>query len=366
MEVLILQNRIFQNTCNQLKKDIHRKIGVFDENGYVIACSDEMKVGSHNEGISAYFENNMGDRSVGGYSYRKIETCNKTEYVVFCEGEDEIAKGYCAFLGTHLIAIKQYYDEKYDRNSFIKNIIMDNILPSDILYRTRELRLSVEAPRIVFLIRTQKSDEVSVAEFLQNIFPDKSQDFVVRVDDKDIAVISEVKANAKEEDILKTAKELHDTISSEALLKVSIGISTVVNTIQELARAYREARIALEVGKVFDTEKNIISYDNLGIGRLIYQLPTTLCELFLNEVFKKESINVLDSETLYTIQKFFENNLNVSETSRKLFVHRNTLVYRLDKIKKLTGLDLREFDDAIIFKVAMMVNKYLTSQPTRM
>ena len=150
------------------------------------------------------------------------------------------------------------------------------------------------------------------------------------------------------------------------MIKVTIGISTVVSTIQELARAYREARIALEVGKVFDTEKNIISYDNLGIGRLIYQLPTTLCELFLNEVFKKESINVLDSETIYTIQKFFENNLNVSETSRKLFVHRNTLVYRLDKIKKLTGLDLREFDDAIIFKVAMMVNKYLTSEPTRM
>ncbi len=361
-----MQNRIFQNTCNQLKKDIHRKIGVFDENGYIIACSDETKVGSHNEGIAVYFENNSDDRSVGGYSYRKIETYNKTEYIVFCEGEDELARGYCAFLGTHLLAIKQYYDEKYDKNSFIKNIIMDNILPSDILYRTRELRLSVEAPRIVFLIRTQKNSEISVTDFLQNIFPDKSQDFVVRVDDRDIAVIRETKNDISDEEINKTAKELHDTINSEAMIKVSIGISTVVNTIQELARAYREARIALEVGKVFDTEKNIISYDNLGIGRLIYQLPTTLCELFLNEVFKKESINVLDSETIYTIQKFFENNLNVSETSRKLFVHRNTLVYRLDKIKKLTGLDLREFDDAIIFKVAMMVNKYLTSEPTRM
>lgn len=361
-----MQNRIFQNTCNQLRKDIQRKIGVFDENGYIIACSDESKIGSHNEGIAIYFESNGGDRSVDGYSYRKIETYNKTEYVVFCEGEDELARGYCAFLGTHLIAIKQYYDEKYDKNSFIKNIIMDNILPSDILYRTRELRLSVEAPRMVFLVRAHKNGEVSLLDFLQNIFPDKSQDFVVRVDDKDIAVIREIKADAKEEDILKTAKDLYDTISSEAMVKVSIGISTVVGTIQELARAYREARIALEVGKVFDTEKNIISYDNLGIGRLIYQLPTTLCELFLNEVFKRESINVLDNETIHTIQKFFENNLNVSETSRKLFVHRNTLVYRLDKIKKLTGLDLREFDDAIIFKVAMMVNKYLTSEPTRM
>ena len=159
------------------------------------------------------------------------------------------------------------------------------------------------------------------------------------------------------------AQNIFDTLGAEAMITPLIGISTLVERVQDLSQAYRESRIALEVGKVFDTEKDIISYDNLGIGRLIYQLPTTLCELFLDEVFKKESINVLDSDT---IQKFFENNLNVSETSRKLFVHRNTLVYRLDKIKKLTGLDLREFDDAIIFKVAMMVNKYLSSQPTRL
>ena len=360
-----MQNRIFQNTCNQLKKDIHRKLGVLDENGYVVASSDETKIGVRNEAASAYFELNSGEYLYGGYCYRKIETYNKAEYIVFCEGEDEIARGYCTLLATHFITVKQYYDEKYDKNSFIKNIILDNILPSDILYRTRELRLSADVPRIVFLIRTSKNSEISVSDFLQSIFPDRNQDFIVRIDDKDVAVVREIRQGITEEEIYKTAKEIHDTLSSEAMIKVTVGISTVANTIQDLARAYREARIALEVGKVFDTEKNIISYDNLGIGRLIYQLPTTLCELFLKEVFKKESINVLDSETIYTIQKFFENNLNVSETSRKLFVHRNTLVYRLDKIKKLTGLDLREFDDAIIFKVAMMVNKYLESSPIK-
>lgn len=361
-----MQNRIFQNTCNQLKKDIHRKIGIMDENGFIIACSDESKIGYQNETVIAHFETSSEEYANGGYVFRKIETCNKSVYVVFCEGDDELARGYAAFLGTHFLTIKQYYDEKYDRNSFIKNIILDNILPSDILYRTRELRLSVEAERVVFLIRAHKSMEVSLVDVLQSIFPDTARDFVVRVDDRDVAVVREVKPEFTMKDILKQAQDMHDTVNAEAMVKVSVGISTIVDTIQELARAYREARIALEVGKVFDTEKNIISYDNLGIGRLIYQLPTTLCELFLNEVFKKESISVLDSETIYTIQKFFENNLNVSETSRKLFVHRNTLVYRLDKIKKLTGLDLREFDDAIIFKVAMMVNKYLTSEPTRM
>ena len=361
-----MQNRIFQNTCNQLKKDIHRKIGIIDENGTVIACSDESRVGMQNDAPLAYFETNSDEFINGGYVYRKIETCNKSIYVVFCEGEDEIARGYAVFLAAHFSTIKQYYDEKHDRNSFVKNIILDNILPSDILYRTRELRLAVETERVVFLVRAHKSMEVSLVDVLQSIFPDKTKDFIVRIDDRDVAVIKEIEPGTEMKDVVQEAQEMHDTINAEAMVKVSVGISTIVGTIQELARAYREARIALEVGKVFDTEKNIISYDNLGIGRLIYQLPTTLCELFLNEVFKKESISVLDSETIYTIQKFFENNLNVSETSRKLFVHRNTLVYRLDKIKKLTGLDLREFDDAIIFKVAMMVNKYLTSEPTRM
>lgn len=361
-----MQSRIFQNACTQLKRDIHRRLGIMDENGYIIACSDESRIGYQKEAVITHFEMSNEDYIGGGYVFRKIETYSKNIYVVFCEGEDELARGFAAFLAAHFTTIKQYYDEKYDRNSFIKNIILDNVLPSDVLYKTRELKLSVEAQRIVMLVRSQKPVEVSLVDVLQGIFPDSAKDFIIRIDDRDVAVVHELKAGDSEQGITKLAQELHDTVTSEIMVKVSVGISTVVETIQELARAYREARIALEVGKVFDTEKNIISYDNLGIGRLIYQLPTTLCELFLNEVFKKESISVLDSETIYTIQKFFENNLNVSETSRKLFVHRNTLVYRLDKIKKLTGLDLREFDDAIIFKVAMMVNKYLTSEPTRL
>ncbi len=361
-----MQSRIFQNACNQLKKDIHRRLGIMDDNGYILACSDETKVGFQKEAVATYFAASNEDYIGSGYIFRKIETYNKVTYIVFCEGEDELARGYAAFLAAHFSTINQYYDEKYDRNSFMKNIILDNILPSDVLFKAHELKLSIEGTRIVMLVRTKKSIEASLMEVLRELFPDNGKDFVIRIDDRDVAIVHELKAGSDMTNVHQSAQELHDTITSEAMVKVSVGISTIVESIPDLARAYRESRIALEVGKVFDTEKNIISYDNLGIGRLIYQLPTTLCELFLNEVFQKESISVLDSETIYTIQKFFENNLNVSETSRKLFVHRNTLVYRLDKIKKLTGLDLREFDDAIIFKVAMMVNKYLTSEPTRL
>ena len=191
------------------------------------------------------------------------------------------------------------------------------------------------------------------------------QDFVLSINETDIAVVKQIQPNTERDELIKIAQTIEQTLHTELFIKTVIGIGTVASHLRELADSFKEAQVAIEVGKVFDTEKTIINYENLGIGRLIYQLPTTLCEIFLSEVFKKNSIDTLDQETLFTINKFFENNLNVSETSRKLFVHRNTLVYRLEKIKKLTGLDLREFDDAIIFKVALMVKKYLVSRENR-
>ena len=206
---------------------------------------------------------------------------------------------------------------------------------------------------------------MAVVDLLAGMFPDRQQDFVLSINEKDVAIVKQITPTTEKEDLLKIARQIEQTLHTELFIKTMIGIGTVASHLRELADSYKEAQVAIEVGKVFDTEKTIINYENLGIGRLIYQLPTTLCEIFLSEVFKKNSIDTLDQETLFTINKFFENNLNVSETSRKLFVHRNTLVYRLEKIKKLTGLDLRQFDHAIVFKVALMVRKYLTSRETR-
>ena len=207
--------------------------------------------------------------------------------------------------------------------------------------------------------------EISAFDVIQNLFPEKNRDFVININETDIAVVKELRTRVESRDLEKLAQSIADTLGSEFYTPVSVGIGTPVAGIKELARSFKEAQISLEVGKVFDTEKAIVSYDHLGIARLIYQLPTTLCDMFLREVFKNGSMDSLDQETLFTIQRFFENNLNVSETSRRLFVHRNTLVYRLEKIKRLTGLDLREFDDAIVFKVAMMVKKYLTADPVK-
>ena len=232
----------------------------------------------------------------------------------------------------------------------------------DIYVRAKELHFTSEAPRAVFLVRQVGTTDMAAIDVVQSLFPDKQVDFVLSINEMDIALIKQLSDGTESKDLYKVAEQVEAALRSELNLKVVIGVGTIVTHIRELARAYKEAQVAIDVGKVFDTEKSIINYENLVIGRLIYQLQTTLCEMFLQVVFKKNPIDSLDQETLFTINKFFENNLNVSETARKLFVHRNTLVYRLEKIKKLTGLDLREFDDAITFKVALMVKKYLVSR----
>ena len=256
------------------------------------------------------------------------------------------------------------YEEKHNKATFVKNIISDNILPGDVYVRAKELHFVTDVPRAVFLVRQLERSDVAALEVIQNHVPDRLRDFVLSVSETDIVVIKELTREERPEDINAVAENIEAAVKSELLVKTVIGIGTTAYHLRELADRYKEAQVAIEVGKVFDTEKSIINYENLGIGRIIYQLPTTLCEMFLSEVFKKNPIEALDADTLETINKFFENNLNVSETSRKLYVHRNTLVYRLEKIKKITGLDLREFDHAIVFKVAMMVKKYLDTQNT--
>jgi len=294
-----------------------------------------------------------------------VGNSNFFEYAVFCTGDDEVAKGFCQVAYVALNGAKSFYEEKHDRGTFVKNIIMDNILPGDIYIRAKELHFATDAPRAVFLIRQVGHSDVATVDVLSGMFPDKLQDFVLSINETDIAVVKQITGSTTTDDLVKIASGIEDTLRNELSIKTVIGIGTVSDHLRELADSYKEAQTAIDVGKVFETEKSIINYERLGIGRLIYQLPTTLCEIFLSEVFKKNSIDSLDQETLFTINKFFENNLNVSETSRKLFVHRNTLVYRLEKIKKLTGLDLRQFDHAIIFKVALMVRKYLSSRESR-
>ena len=356
-----MSNRLFQGVIHQMKDSIDRTFGVVDDNFTIIASSELGKIG---ETVQPFNITNDIFTSEG-YTYKNLGVEQGGTYTVFVEGDDVIASKYASILSVSFANIKYYYDEKYDRNNFIRNIILDNILVGDIYIKARELYFNSDVSRTVLLIRANETSEVSIYSIVQNLFPDKSKDFVINISEKEIALVKETTPGIAPKTFEKLAATIADTISGEFYIRVNIGIGTTVDNLKDLARSFKEAQAALEVGKVFDTEKTIISYDNLGIARLIYQLPTTLCETFLREVFKRDSIESLDQETLFTIQRFFENNLNVSETSRRLFVHRNTLVYRLEKIKKITGLDLREFDHAIVFKIALMVNKYLKSSPIK-
>ncbi|MBR7070883.1 MAG: helix-turn-helix domain-containing protein [Clostridia bacterium] len=357
-----MSNRLFQGVIHQMKDAIDKTFGVLDESRTIIACSELNRIGETVFGTAPVSTETVVE---GGYTFKMLNGNQGPSYTVFVEGNDILAEKYASVLAVSFANIKHFYDEKYDRANFIKNIILDNILPGDIYIKARELYFNSDVQRTVILIRKVEPNDVSVYDVLLNLFPDRAKDFVININETDIALIKETKPSIEPLHIEKLASTIADTITGEFYIHAVIGIGTTVDNLKDLARSFKEAQIALEVGKVFDTEKTIISYKNLGIARLIYQLPTTLCETYLREVFKRGSIESLDQETLFTIQRFFENNLNVSETSRKLFVHRNTLVYRLEKIKKITGLDLREFDHAIVFKIALMVNKYLKSNPVK-
>ena len=363
----MVSSRIFQSVIVQMKDATDRCMGVVDDQGFVVACSELSLIGSHLDDFHG-IQGDVPDQvfTTTTRTYKLIGgPGSQFDYAVFVDGRDTAARCVCILAAVAFHEAKVNYEEKHNKATFVKNIISDNILPGDVYVRAKELHFTADVPRAVFLVRQVDRSDVAAIEAVSNLFPDRQRDFVLCINETDIVLIKEISANSDNREVYEVAALIESALLSEFSVRCVVGIGTAARHLRELADRYKEAQVAIEVGKVFDTEKSIIHYDNLGIGRIIYQLPTTLCEMFLSEVFKKNPIESLDQETLYTINKFFENNLNVSETSRKLFVHRNTLVYRLEKIKKLTGLDLREFDHAIVFKVALMVKKYLNSQSNR-
>ena len=367
-EDYVMSGRIFQNSVLQFKETTDRTIGVIDAEGTVIACSELTAIGKKwGKYVEPIIAADGSCVALEGKYFKALPSWSSGfDYAVFATGDDSMSRTVCAMAAVALNAAKSYYEEKHDKGSFIKNIISDNILISDIYMRAKELHVDAEVARGVFVIRPMddRLDSVPV-DVVQALCPDRQKDVVLSVGEHDVALIHQMDENATAKDMEAVASRIEVALREDGESRVFVGIGTLALHLRDLAKSYKEAQIAIEVGKVFDTERYVINYENLGIGRLIYQLPTTLCEMFLQEVFKKNPIDALDQETLFTIYKFFENNLNVSETARKLFVHRNTLVYRLEKIKKLTGLDLRQFDHAIVFKVALMVRKYLSSRETR-
>ena len=359
-------NKYLNNMLVQTSKILGFKVGVIERGGIVVSSSPAPLLEEKYEEIFALcLAEKSHTAEYEGYTFYAIVSRGKIDFVTFVESVDENAQKYVMMLSSSANGIRHMHSDKFDKSNFIKNILTDSILAGEVFVKSKELRLNYDAVRVAFAIQYDENQSVDVYEMANELFSENNKNFVLDMDNNIVVIVREFEKELSSLELEKIAHQYADTITSEAMVNVRVGIGSVAENLKDIAKSYKEARISLEVGKVFDEDKHIISYDNLGIARLIYQLPTTLCELFLSEVFKKGTLDSLDSETLLTIQKFYENNLNVSETSRQLFIHRNTLVYRLDKVKKITELDLRNFDHAIVFKVALMVKKYLVSKPMR-
>lgn len=359
----MISNQILQSTIDGLKGISRMDFSVADTEGNILASTyQSQEIGSSE--ILGFAQSQADSQVVRGYHFFKVYDENRLEYIVIVQGpnEDAYMIGKMAAFQVHGLMVA--YKERFDKDNFIKNLILDNLLLVDIYNRAKKLHIEIEARRVVFILEMQKGKDINILETVKNIFHGKQGDFITAVDEKSVIIVKEVGAGDGYEQMQKIAQSILDTVNRNAHLDMHIAYGTIVKELKEVSRSYKEARMALDVGKIFFSEKEIIAYSSLGIGRLIYQLPIPLCKMFIREIFENKSPDDFDEETLTTINKFFENSLNVSETSRQLYIHRNTLVYRLDKIQKSTGLDLRVFEDAITFKIALMVVKYMKYMET--
>ena len=356
--VEMISNQVLQSTIDSLKGIARLDIAIADIDGKVLATTF-LEDKDLSDMVVSFAASQADSQAAGGYQFFKIFDEHQLEFVLIAHGDtdDVYMVGKLAVLQIQTLLVA--YREKFDKDNFVKNLLLDNLLLVDIYNRAKKLHIEVGVRRVVFLVESHENMDGTVQEALKEFFSAESNDFVTAVDEKNIIVVKELASDDGYEQVQKIAESMLDMLSSEVMLSTRVSYGTIVNEIKEVSRSYKEAKMALEVGKIFFVERHIVAYNALGIGRLIYQLPIPLCKMFIKEIFADVSPDDFDEETLETISKFFENNLNVSETSRQLFIHRNTLVYRLDKLDRATGLDLRVFDDAITFQIALMVVKYM-------
>lgn len=354
----MISNQILQNTIDGLKTITRIDMCVLDVDGKVLATTSPDASG-YEESVSTFAKSPADSQVISGHQFFKVYDDNQLEYILLVMGgsDDVYIIGKLATFQIQNLMVA--YKERFDKDNFIKNLLLDNLLLVDIYNRAKKLHIDSEAKRVVLLVETQTEKDNTALETVRTLFATRTRDFITAVDEKNIIIVKEVKQSETYKDIEQTAFVILDTLNTEAMSRVKVAFGTIISSLKDVSKSYKEAKMALDVGKIFYSDKNVVAYSNLGIGRLIYQLPIPLCKMFIREIFGDMSPDDFDEETLATINKFFENSLNVSETSRQLFIHRNTLVYRLDKIQKITGLDLRVFEDAITFNIALMVVKYM-------
>ncbi len=355
----MITSSIIQTSIDDLRAITKIDFCVYDLEGLTIASTFEPTDISKGF-IDAFAASPADSQVIGAHHLLKIYDDDELAYILIAKGMSEDVYMVAKIAVTQIQALIVAYKERFDRNNFFQNLMLDNLLLVDIYNRAKKLHIDVNAPRVVFLIEARIEKDNSAMEVLKGMFSQQAGDYLTAVDEKNIILIKNVEdCTNGYEDYCEIAESIVDIVNTEAMLNVKVSFGAKVNELKDVSKSYKEAKLALDVGKIFYAEKKVISYSSLGIGRLIYQLPENLCHLFIEEIFRDGVPESIDEEILTTVNKFFENNLNVSETSRQLFVHRNTLVYRLEKLEKATGLDVRTFDDALTFKIALMVVNYI-------
>lgn len=354
----MVSSQVLQKTLDELRTITRIDLCVLNTDGVMLVTTFS-DASPDSDSVREFAQSQADSQVLQGYYFFKVYDNQNIEYILVARGnsDDAYMIGKVAVCQIQNLIIA--YKERLDKNNFVQNLLLDNLLLVDIYNRAKKLRIETDVRRVVYIVETKYEKDNSALETVKSLFATKPKDFITAIDERNIIIIKELKETDTFEDMTSTAHMLVDMLNAEAMSQVRVAYGNPIMEIKNVSRSYKEAKMALEVGKIFYAEKNVIPYNNLGIGRLIYQLPIPLCEMFMTEVFGEHLPDTFDEETLMTINKFFENNLNVSETSRQLYVHRNTLVYRLEKLQKSTGLDIRVFDDALTFKIAMMVVSYM-------
>lgn len=354
----MISAQVIATSIEELRAITRVDLCVLDPDGAVVASTFDSK--DIKTALIRNFVDSPADSQVIGIDHLlKIVDEGELSYVLVARGssEDTYIIGKIAVSQIQQLIVA--YKERFDRNNFFQNLLLDNLLLVDIYNRAKKLHIEVAVPRVVLIVETDKEKDSTAAEFLGGLFSQQSGDFITAVDESNVILIKSLAPGEGYETIEQTANTIVDMMNTEAMMNVRVAYGTIVQELKDVSKSYKEASMALDVGKIFYVEKKVNAYGNLGIGRLIYQLPVNLCKVFINEIFGDNDPAEFDEEIITTVNKFFENSLNVSETSRQLFVHRNTLVYRIEKLEKSTGLDVRTFDDALTFKIAMMVVSYM-------
>ena len=353
----MISNQVIYNCINEAREISKTEFAVSDSIGNCIAQTENADI-IDKKIILSFIQSSAETQEVNGALLFKVYEDHQPGYVLAARGSgDTFLVG--KLVASQLQSLITAYKEKVDKNSFYQNLLLDNLLLVDIFNRSQKLHIDVVKKRCVFVIETHSENDINALEMVRELFHNQKGDYVTSVNEKNIIVIKVLSEEEGYEELNDTARMLLDMLNSEAMSNARIAYGSIVNEIKGLSKSYKEANMALDVGKIFYAEKNIISYVSLGIGRLIYQLPVNLCEMFIEEIFGENIPDEIDDEILLTVVKFFDNSLNVSETSRQLFIHRNTLIYRIEKLQKATGLDVRVFDDALTLKIALMVVNYI-------